>query len=166
MLMCRSETDGGLLITFRPEAERVEITRASLLVDVSPATAKDVVMSLQAYGTVKPREALNLVAEVGGQVVQLSPAFTEGSAVGKGAVLVRIDPRTYALEVKRYGVQIRQIDAEINRLDQEVENLKASTAIVSSDVALAESEFSLLHQEGQSHRWEQPIRKCGLAFLQ
>jgi membrane fusion protein, multidrug efflux system len=134
----------GLLITFRPKSERIERTIPSPVVGVFSAKAQDMSMSIQAYGTVQPREALNLVAEVHGQAVHIPSVFTEGSAIGKGTVLVRIDPRTYSLEVERSGVQIRQIDAELNRLNQEVANLKASISIVSSDVALAESELSRL----------------------
>lgn len=156
----------GLLIAFRPEAERIERKATSLLVDVFPAASQDLHMTIQAFGTVEPREALNLVAEVHGQAVHLSPAFTEGDAVRKGTTLIRIDPRTYALEVERYNVQIAQIEAEISRLNQEVENLKASLSIVASDVALAKKEFLRLKKLSQNEVVSQTnLDKAEQAYL-
>ena len=67
----------GLLITFRPKAARIERTIPVPVVGVFPATAQDLNMAIQAYGTVEPREALNLVSEVYGPAVHIPSVFTE-----------------------------------------------------------------------------------------
>lgn len=130
-----------VLIIMRPEAERRPPLETGRLVEVFAARAEKVQMHIEAFGTVEPREALKLVAEVQGQIVDLSDSFKEGGFVEKGTRLIQIDPRTYELEVQRHNVQIKQAEAEIRRLEQEVLNLQARINIAKSDVSLAKGEY-------------------------
>ncbi len=130
-----------MLVRLKPEAERQVPKQIGLLVEVKPVQAEPVSLYVEAYGTVRPREALSLVAEVRGQVVGIDPVFEEGSFIPKATVLIQIDPRTYRLEVDRRKVQVKQAAAEIKRLDQEVINLKARLKIAKSDVTLAKNEY-------------------------
>lgn len=130
-----------MLVILRPEAERQVPKQTGLLVEVKPVQAEPVNLYVEAYGTVRPREALSLVAEVRGQVVNIDPVFEEGSFVPQKTVLIQIDPRTYRLEVDRRKVQVKQAAAEIKRLDQEVINLKARLKIAKLDVTLAKNEY-------------------------
>jgi RND family efflux transporter MFP subunit len=130
-----------VLVILRPEAERRIPEETGRLVEVFAAKAEKVQMYIEAYGTVEPREALKLVAEVRGQIVDISSSFKEGDFVKKGTRLIQIDQRTYELEVQRRKVQIKQAEAEIKRLHQEVLNLQARIKIAKSDVSLAEGEY-------------------------
>ena len=130
-----------VLVALRPEAERRTVEETGRLVEVFEAKAEKVQMYIDAYGTVEPREALKLVAEVRGQIVDINPSFKEGGFVKKGTRLIQIDPRTYELEVQRRNVQIKQAQAEIKRLQQEVLNLQARIKIAKSDVSLAKGEY-------------------------
>lgn len=130
-----------VLVILRPEAERRAPVETGRLVEVFVAKAEKVQMYIEAYGTVEPREALKLVAEVRGQIVDISSSFKEGGFVEKGTRLIQIDPRTYKLEVQRRNVQIKQAEAEIKRLQQEVLNLQARIKIAKSDVSLAKGEY-------------------------
>ena len=130
-----------VLVRLRPQAERRVVEETGRLVEVFAAKAEKVQMYIEAYGTVEPREALKLVAEVRGQIVDISSSFKEGGFVNKGTRLIQIDPRTYKLEVQRRNVQIKQAEAEIKRLQQEVLNLQARIKIAKSDVSLAEGEY-------------------------
>jgi RND family efflux transporter MFP subunit len=130
-----------VLVKLRPQAERRIVEETGLLVEVFAAKAEKVQMYIEAYGTVEPREALKLVAEVRGQIVDISSSFKEGDFVKKGTRLIQIDQRTYELEVQRRKVQIKQAEAEIKRLHQEVLNLQARIKIAKSDVSLAEGEY-------------------------
>ena len=130
-----------VLVTLRPETERQIVKETGRLVEVFVAKAEKVQMYIEAFGTVEPREALKLVAEVRGQIVDISASFKEGDFVKKGTRLIQIDPRTYKLEVQRRNVQIKQAEAEIKRLQQEVLNLQARIKIAKSDVSLAEGEY-------------------------
>ncbi|MGD9239123.1 MAG: efflux RND transporter periplasmic adaptor subunit [Desulfobacterales bacterium] len=130
-----------VLVILRPEAERRIVEETGRLVEVFAAKAEKVQMYIEAYGTVQPREALKLVAEVRGQIVDINSSFKEGDFVKKGTRLIQIDPRTYELEVQRRKVQIKQAQAEVKRLQQEVLNLQARIKIAKSDVSLAKSEY-------------------------
>ncbi|MGD8494057.1 MAG: efflux RND transporter periplasmic adaptor subunit [Desulfobacterales bacterium] len=130
-----------VLVILRPKAERRVVEDKGRLVEVFAARAEKVQMVIEAYGTVKPREELLLVAEVRGQIVATDPTFEEGNFITRGTRLIQIDPRTYELDVQRTKVQIKQAQAEIKRLEQEVLNLQARIKIAQSDVALAKNEY-------------------------
>jgi RND family efflux transporter MFP subunit len=131
----------AVLVILRPKAERRVVEDTGRLVEVFEARTEKVQMVIEAYGTVKPRDELLLVAEVRGQVTATDPAFEEGNFVTLGTRLIQIDPRTYELEVQRRNVQIKQAQVEIKRLEQEVINLQARIKIANSDVSLAKSEY-------------------------
>ena len=129
------------LVIMRPKAERQVPVQKGRLVEVFPARAEDFQMVVEAFGTVAPRESLKLVAQVRGQIVNISQSFKEGSFVKKGTRLIQIDPRTYSLEVQRRQVQIMQSEAELKRLEQEVVNLKSRVKIAKSDATLSRGEY-------------------------
>jgi len=131
----------AVLVILRPKAERRTVEDRGRLVEVFAAKAEKVQMIIEAYGTVEPREALLLVAEVRGQVTATDPTFKEGNFVARKTRLIQIDPRTYELEVQRRNVQIKQAQAEIKRLEQEILNLQARIKIAKSDVSLSKSEY-------------------------
>ena len=130
-----------LLIKMQPEPERKIRIETPLLVETFPAKAENLNMIIESYGTVKPRELLKLAAEVKGRIVSLDPTFKEGSFIKKGTALIKIDPRSYQLEVDKRKVEIKQAEAELKHLKQEVLNLEASIKIAGSDVVLAKAEY-------------------------
>ena len=130
-----------VLVIMRPKAERQVPVDKGLLVEVAPAKAEDIQMVVESFGTVEPRESLKLVAQVRGQIVEIDPAFKEGSFVQKKTRMIQIDPRTYSLEVERRKVQIKQAEAELKSLEQQVVNLKARLKIARSDLKLAKNEY-------------------------
>ena len=135
-----------LLVTLKPEADRQVPVDTGRLVEAMPVKAQKVNLYVEAYGTVRPREELSLVAEVRGQIVDIDPSLEEGSFISKDTTLIIIDPRSYQLEVNRRQVQVKQAEVEIKRLRQEVVNLKARMKISRSDVALAKKEYLRLKQ--------------------
>lgn len=133
-----------VLVIMRPKAERQKPVEKGLLVEVVPARTEDVEMIVETFGTVGPRESLKLVAQVGGPIVDINPAFKEGRFVKAKTLLIQIDPRTYRLAVERANVQIKQTEADLKRLEQEVINLKARINIARSDVKLAQKDYGRL----------------------
>ena len=131
----------ALLITLRPRAQRQVKTEAERLVEVLSVKSEDLNMVIDGYGTVKPRETLKLIAEIKGQIIDIDSSFKEGSFIKKGAVLIKIDPRTYRLEVDKQRIQIKQTGAEMKKLRQEIKNLDASIKIAKADTALAQADF-------------------------
>jgi RND family efflux transporter MFP subunit len=146
VVLCVALVISILLVRLKPEAERQLPVDTGRLVEVMPVKAQQVSLYVEAYGTVRPRESLRLVAEVRGQIVDIDPSFEEGSFIRRGTTLIRIDPRNYQLAVNRRKVQIKQVEAEIKRLQQEVVNFEARIKIAESDVTLAKNEYSRLKQ--------------------
>jgi hypothetical protein len=62
----------------RPEAEQSEPQQLLVVVDAMTVTVDDATITVASQGTVEPRTSTNLVSEVAGQVVEVSPAFVAG----------------------------------------------------------------------------------------
>ena len=63
------------------------------------------------YGSVRPEFVWEAVAEVGGQVVETHPQLKKGAILGKGEVLLRIDPEHYELAAAEAEANIRVVEA-------------------------------------------------------
>ena len=144
VVLALSLTVAVLLITLRPKAQRQVKTETGRLVEVLAVKAKDLNMIIDGYGTVKPMETLKLAAEIRGRIIDTHSSFKEGSFIKNGVVLIKIDPRTYRLEVDRQSIQIEQTEAEIKKLEQEIKNLDASIKISKADAALSKTDFARL----------------------
>lgn len=130
----------AVLIKLKPKPKKLPPPSAGLLVEVMPVKASSFAMTLKSYGTVRPREALDLISEVKGKVVGIAPEFEEGGFFQKGHLLIRIDPRSYELAAAQREKQRKQMDAELRLLGQERQNLQATLKIARTDLELAQAE--------------------------
>jgi RND family efflux transporter MFP subunit len=140
-----------LFVTLKAKPEKQQPPPASLLVEVMEVKASSPAMIVRSYGTVRPSEALNLVAEVKGKIVEMASDFEEGGYFREADLLLRIDPRSYELVASQKEKQLKQLDAELRRLDQESANLRVSLDIARSDMELAGAErerFQALAKRG------------------
>jgi RND family efflux transporter MFP subunit len=71
------------------------------MVEVVAAAPSALRMLVRAQGTVEPRTENELVAEVGGRLVWVSPALESGSFFAAGEVLARIEAADYEIAVER-----------------------------------------------------------------
>lgn len=78
----------------KPPEEKPEVDNTPIVtienVSVSPIT-----LHVKSYGIVKPKYETELVAQVSGQIVELSDIFVRGGFVAKDELLARIDPNDY-----------------------------------------------------------------------
>ena len=84
-----------------PEAPQRSAFSGSLMTvetQVLERSAYDIV--LESYGTVQPRTQSMLVAQVGGQIVEINPNVRDGGFFEKGDVLGKIDPRDYEANMR------------------------------------------------------------------
>ena len=91
----------GLLRLVRPEAEQNEPQQLLVVVDAIEVVVQDTYITVPSQGTVEPRTRTNLVSEVSGQVVEVSPAFVTGGFFRKGETLIRLDDQNYRAAVSR-----------------------------------------------------------------
>lgn len=79
----------------RPEQGAVALVRGETV------QTEQVQIRVQTHGTVTPRTEIQLVPEVGGRVIWVSPALWAGGFFDEGEELVKIDPRDFELQVTR-----------------------------------------------------------------
>ena len=88
----------GTMIYLNASKVKVEpekIVEKSATVEVLNAKFADVRPIVEVYGQTVAGKQLNLRANVGGEVVQISPHFKSGALVDKGELLFSIDPFNY-----------------------------------------------------------------------
>lgn len=90
-----------LLGNFKPQPQRVGKPQNPVLqVESEIIRARPYRFTLHSFGTVQPRTQSLLVAQVGGQIIEVNPAFRDGGFFNRNDVLIRIDDRDYVSAVK------------------------------------------------------------------
>jgi len=87
------------MIMMKPATAKQPIVTKPPLVRVSVAEAQDLRMVVESQGTVSPRTQSQLVAQVSGEVVNVSADFTVGGFFERSDVLVQLDPFDYRQQV-------------------------------------------------------------------
>lgn len=97
----------------KPEETRRPFTPLAVMADY--AVRQDVRLSVQTQGEARPQTEINLVPEVGGKVVYVSPNFIEGGIFTKGETLIRVDPSDYNVAVIRAQAGVAQAEQVLAR---------------------------------------------------
>lgn len=103
----------GLLYLLSPEPEIITPPRPMLLVDAIYAEKQDVSMKIKTQGSVSARTRTNLISEVSGLIVEISPSFVVGGYFEKGSFLLRIDDRNYLAELKRTEAAVASANTQV-----------------------------------------------------
>jgi HlyD family secretion protein len=90
----------------------------------------DLLVSIDATGTVEPEEVIDIGAQIAGKVVsfgmdQDGRMIDYGSNVEQGTVLARIDDALYQADAAQARAQVRQAEASLLRAKADLEQLKA-----------------------------------------
>ena len=93
------------------------------LVQSSPVTISDMRLNVESYGIVKPKYTTELVAQVSGQIIELSEKFVKGGFVQQGDVLARIDPNDYEAALIEAEASLAQASSAL-----EIEQAQAHVA--------------------------------------
>ncbi len=118
---------GGLkALTKKPDVKKR--SRPVLAVTASIAVSDTVQLKVNVQGESRPRTEIDLVPEVAGKIIYVSPKFISGGIFAKGDVLYRIDPADYEVAVVRAKAAVaraqqillrEQSEGAIARLDWE-----------------------------------------------
>lgn len=110
----------------KPEAKTFDMPPQVTKVDATRLVPESYQILLETQGTVRPRTTSNLIPEVSGRVIAVSPNFREGGFFVEGEVLLTIDPVNYetAVVVDESAVAQarRALQEEKIRSDQALEN--------------------------------------------
>ena len=85
------------MIANRPPAERQAGPAPAPVVQIKPLKLRD--YQVASRGTVQAHTQVALVAQVGGEIVDINPNFRDGGYFEADEVLIKIDPRDYRLAV-------------------------------------------------------------------
>ncbi len=107
------------MIANRPEPEKKAPEVTAPLVRVMRAEAESVRLTVETEGIVTPRTESQLVPEVSGRVMWVSPSLVTGGFFDEGQILLKIDPREYELAVVRARSAIAQAKTRVATEEQE-----------------------------------------------
>ena len=111
------------IVRAAPEPEARPDDRRAPLVNVLRVEKETVGVDVATYGTVRPRSRTQIVPQVSGIVVEVSPSLLEGAFLNDGAFLFRIDRRDYVLAVVQAEAEVERAMAVLDR-----ENAEAAVA--------------------------------------
>ncbi len=106
----------------KPEVKKKP--RPVIAVMVAPAVTKTVQLNATVQGESRPRTEIDLVPEVGGKIISVSPKFISGGIFNKGDVLYRIDPTDYEVAVVRAEAGVARAKQVLLREEKESEIAK------------------------------------------
>ena len=110
----------------------LQVTKPSPTPSIEPPSAARVVVApairttarptVLAYGEVRPSVRTQLVAQVGGKITGIAPAFIEGGRFSPGEVLLTIEATDYraAVDERRARVAAARVDLEQALADADV----------------------------------------------
>jgi RND family efflux transporter MFP subunit len=101
------------LIALKPEPKPREALAVLPLVEVVTAQPTTQRMLVRAQGTLAPRDEIELVAEVAGRVVWISPSFDGAGEFARNETLVRIARDDYALGVQRAHAAVARAESQL-----------------------------------------------------
>jgi len=95
-----------IMVKTKPKPQKSEEKVVVPLVEVATIRVGTKPVVMQLHGKVMPAQSIVVMPEVGGRVMWQSPELVPGGMVKKGAPLVRLDARDYALAVQQQQAQL------------------------------------------------------------
>ncbi len=115
----------ALLFVLAPKPEIQPPGIIAPFVHVQPISAEPVKLTVVTQGTVVPRTESELVPQVSGEVVWVSPALVSGGFFEEGEVLVRIDTADYRAAIERARASLARSESEEARARKELERQRS-----------------------------------------
>jgi len=134
----------------KPEEKKKPFNTLAVMADY--AVQDDVRLKVTAQGEARPRTEIDLVPEVGGKIVYVSPNFIDGGIIRKGETLIRIEDADYQVALVRAQSGIaqaeqilirEQAEGEIARRDYEELGRGEPTALALRKPQQAQAQASL-----------------------
>ncbi|MEP1594927.1 MAG: efflux RND transporter periplasmic adaptor subunit, partial [Halieaceae bacterium] len=145
-----------LLHATKPEPEKSTEGPRTLSVYTEIARADRVTLKVSTQGDVRARTDVDIVAQVGGRIVAVSPEFTEGGRVEPGVSLVSIEDTDYQLSLRqaearvagaKVGVEQALADADVAR--RQLRNDPTASPLALKKPQVAEARATLAAAEAE-----------------
>lgn len=102
----------GVMFALHKPVEQVQREVLLPLVEVAEVQATQTELRVSAQGTVSPRTETDLVAEVSGRVIWVSPELASGGFFAEGKPLARIDRRDYEVALEAALAALARSEAD------------------------------------------------------
>ncbi len=104
----------------------------------------DLLVTINATGTVEPEEVIDVGAQVAGKIVSFGrdangKVVDYGSSVRRGTVLASIDSAIYEAEEEQAQAQVKVAEANVKKTEADIIQLKARLSLAEKDWQRAES---------------------------
>jgi len=109
----------ALIKALAPEVERKTVESTAPLVRAAIATPQRLQYEVEAHGTVVPRTESDLVPQVSGEVVWVSPDFVSGGFFEAGDPLVRLAREDYEADLESAKAALARAESEFVRARKE-----------------------------------------------
>ena len=114
------------LIAFnKPEVATEPSERLLSTVRVMQVNARSEHLEINSQGTVQPRSQSELIPEVSGRVVWMSPALVGGGSFARDEVLLRIDDADYQSALTRARAALKRAEVEYEFAADELERMRS-----------------------------------------
>ena len=140
------------IIFFGPEPESQKIEILARTIRSIEAKTTNMKLYVESQGTVAARQVIDVVPQVAGEIVFVSPKFVAGGRFNKGEMIIKIDPRDYEVAVISAEAAVAERKQRVMQEDAEA--------------ALAAAEWEELGQgEASDLTLRKPQREGALAAL-
>jgi RND family efflux transporter MFP subunit len=110
----------AILIATRPRVAPNPPAARIPLVRVQPVTVEDLRLTVHTHGEVKPRTESNLVPEVSGTVLWVSPNLVSGGFFEAGEPLLRIDRLDYEVALETARANLARAESDLAQAKREL----------------------------------------------
>lgn len=133
------------MVVTRPSAESTRPGPVAPVVSVVRVEPAPIRLPITAQGTVEPRTESDLVAQVAGQIVWVSPQLVAGGFFDQDETLLRIDPRDYQIALEGARAALARADSDLAHAEANLErerSMRRSGASSRARLEDAERDFA------------------------
>lgn len=131
-----------LLIKSKAPMQHVATEMPSKAVEIITASKIPFRTRITAYGNVEPAITLNSMAEVSGKISYVHPNLKAGETIPAGTLVVRIDAKDYAVNLKQTQADLKASRSSLKELDEEEKSAKRSLVLAQENLKVGEVEYT------------------------
>lgn len=144
----------ALLQISRPEPDKNDEGPRPTTVYTAVVIEQPTQLEVITQGEVRSRTEIDLIAQVGGRVVEVSREFVEGGRVEPGVPLLQIDDTDYRLALSQAEARLAQAELAVQQslADQDVARRQLRNDPTASDLALKKPQVAQAHAQREAAR--------------
>ncbi len=109
----------SLVVYYKPDARKRSLPPVPVIsVQTKSVKPQQYQVVINSFGRIEPRTQGQLVAQVSGQIIEVSPNFRDGGFFQEGEALVGIDPRDYRIQVDIAAAELAK--AKVSYAEEQV----------------------------------------------